>query len=271
MDGNRFDALTKAVISGVGRRRLLAGLLGGSLASLLAETETEARRKNAQRKRQERDRETVSALTSRKKRKRRKRAKKRRSLPCRRDWILARRHPHPHPRHRRQGGDQAPPCTVDSCPLPPECSQQVLEDCSASLQEALLADAEPCRQTCQDPNAAACRECLTPIVAARLPEAKACVAQACGLPLPEPQAPSPSSVTQARQRATAQASGVIIAQGWWTANAQSSVAMRNRPSAEKMPSKSGSYVWLGACGALIAGPLGGAVLAGCVAKAIYDM
>lgn len=50
MDADRFDALSKTIMAGLGRRRMLAALLGGPLASLLGSLETEARPKQRQRK-----------------------------------------------------------------------------------------------------------------------------------------------------------------------------------------------------------------------------
>lgn len=51
MDAHRFDALTKALIAGVGRRRFFVGLLGGPLANLLGGRVTEVRSTSLRQKR----------------------------------------------------------------------------------------------------------------------------------------------------------------------------------------------------------------------------
>jgi hypothetical protein len=50
MDADRFDAFSKTVVTGFGRRRMLSTLLSGTMASLLAGLETDARPKKTQSK-----------------------------------------------------------------------------------------------------------------------------------------------------------------------------------------------------------------------------
>src|SRR5688500_12203742 len=57
MDADRFDTLTKALTHTAARRRLVAGLLGGTLASLLVGLETAGRPKQTRRPHHERDRD----------------------------------------------------------------------------------------------------------------------------------------------------------------------------------------------------------------------
>src|SRR5215207_1530485 len=47
MDGSRFDALTQTLMAAGSRRRALVLALGGTLAPLLAQKETEAKKKKA--------------------------------------------------------------------------------------------------------------------------------------------------------------------------------------------------------------------------------
>lgn len=77
------------------------------------------------------------------------------------------------------GGDTAPPCTVESCPLPPGCSDEIFETCGTAVRDALVADAEPCRATCEGGDSLACRACLEPIVLARQADAEACIVESC--------------------------------------------------------------------------------------------
>jgi hypothetical protein len=101
-------------------------------------------------------------------------------------------------------GDEAPPCTDASCPLPPECAQSVFDTCTTALFTTLQADAEACRPSCQAGDSPACRACLQPIVNLRLPEVQGCIEQAC----------PPSDTVALHLRATAIA-GPIMAEAWW--------------------------------------------------------
>ena len=50
MDERRLDAIAKVIGAGTNRRRVLAGLLGGTLAGILSRQETEARKKKGRKK-----------------------------------------------------------------------------------------------------------------------------------------------------------------------------------------------------------------------------
>jgi hypothetical protein len=177
MDANRFDAFVRSLGLNAARRGLITVLLGGGLASLLATLESEARRHTGRRTQLDDD---LSAAKKRKKKCKKcgpcKQCKKGKCKPKPNGTLCA--------GGSCQGGacrlgDEAPPCTEESCPLPPGCSQDILDDCTSALLEGWLADAEPCRPACQDPDSSDCQQCLEPILAARLPEAAACAVESC--------------------------------------------------------------------------------------------
>lgn len=149
MDADRFDSLVKALSLSAARRGFAAGLLGGGLANLAGLLQGDARSRRG-------DRE----LTAEKRKKKKK--KKKRKNP---------QNPQPQ--------DQAPTCTADACPLPPNCSQSALESCANPLRDAMIADAEPCRAVCSTGNSDTCQACLRPVVEEYQPRVQACVVQSC--------------------------------------------------------------------------------------------
>jgi hypothetical protein len=175
VDADRFDSLVKALSLSAVRRGMVAGLLGGGLASLLAVAESEGRRHRGQH----------NELSAEKRKKHKKKRKKRKK--------------------KRNPGDEAPPCTEDSCPLPPGCSQPAFDDCAAALVEALQADVEACRPDCEGGDGPACRACLKPILDAHLTIAEECVVESCS---------SSASRIAGPARAKAQA-GEAGARLWW--------------------------------------------------------
>jgi hypothetical protein len=188
MDADRFDEIAKALGLSAARRGMVAGLLGGGVASLLANLEAAGRRRTRRN----------DGLSAEKKRK--KKCKK--CGPCRK-CKKGKCTPKPNGTPCSGGSCQSgackpggadPTCTEDSCPLPPECSEQVLEECSTALQEALLADAEHCRADCEAGDSPACRACLEPVLTAHLPEIESCALNSC----------SSARAAATRHRATAQ-------------------------------------------------------------------
>lgn len=170
MDGDRFDDLTRALAAhGGSRRRFLGGLAAAAvLLGGIGADDAEAHSTLARCRR----------ITDRKKR----------AACIRRARAHARTHAAPPPPPPPPPPtDAAPLCTADGCPLPPGCSQEAVDACAIALRDRVVVDAEPCRAECEaDPNAAACQQCLAPFVRALLPEAEACLAQACSAPAPSP-------------------------------------------------------------------------------------
>lgn len=183
MDSDRFDALTRS-LAAVGSRRLAlrgfaatAALLGGLALDAAAAHSTIKRCRKIE------DKKKRAACVKK-----------------------AKKHAKGHAGAPPLGGggrDEAPPCTADGCPLPPGCSQEIFDACAGSLRDAVMAQAEAeCQTKCQDPETAECRECVRPIVAASVPDAAACAAEACAPPTAEARA-------SARR-------GEVSATAWWT-------------------------------------------------------
>jgi hypothetical protein len=295
MDADRFDTLSRTVITGLGRRRVLRALLGGTLTALLAKLETEARPKKGRRKghtrggrrspvrlrdhghgRRRGDGNRPSDVSAEK---RRKKKKKKKATPSQAASAPPGAPPPPPvpppspPPPPPKGGDEAPPCTAESCPLPPGCSRTALDACATALREAVIAEAEPCRQVCQDPTSTVCRDCLTPLVAATLPEAEECVALTCGLPLPPAGDAVARSVPSEQHRATVQAVGEVGAEAWWERKCQTATCcyLDHRECAEDARDE-----WLicmaGAmAGCVIGGPLCAAAALACMGKLAHDV
>ncbi len=104
MDGQRFDALVKAFSRGADRRGVVAGLLSGALATLLAAGEAEALGRDPIARRL--DLRRFDNRVSGQKRKR-KGKKKRRNK-------------------KKRGKDKAPACKANVCPILPGCSELAL-------------------------------------------------------------------------------------------------------------------------------------------------
>jgi hypothetical protein len=240
MDANRFDAFVKALSLSAARRGMLTGLLGGGIATLLITLESEARRR-ANRHHAQHDESTAENRKKHKK-KHRKKHKKKGTPP---------------------NQDQAPPCTDDSCPLPPGCSDQAFEDCTSALIEAMQADAQVCQLECEDGNSSACRTCLEPILAGWLPEAEACAVESCSSSAPE---------AAARHRVKAQ-SGQTTPKDWW-------VRLCDKPTCCKRDFdscwESARDEYLTCMGAalvalFVGGPVaGGIAAAGCLLRLAYN-
>src|SRR5688572_2438845 len=92
MDADRFDSLTKAYTHRAARRRLVAGLLSGTLASLLVGLETAGRSRNTRSTHHERDRDreddhrhpgrrAADRVTDEKRKKKKKKKKKNQKPP----------------------------------------------------------------------------------------------------------------------------------------------------------------------------------------------
>jgi hypothetical protein len=198
MDADRFDEIAKALGLSAARRGMVAGLLGGGVASLLANLEAGARRRTRRN----------DGLSAEKKRK--KKCKKCGACQkCKKGKCKPKPNGTPCSGGSCQSGacrvgDEVPPCTEESCPLPSGCSEQALEDCSTLLQEALLADAEHCRPDCEAGDSPACQACLEPVLTVLLPEIEGCALESC----------SSTRTAATRLRATAQGGPASARVGW---------------------------------------------------------
>lgn len=234
MDAQRFDAFVRALGLNSARRGMVAGLLGGGVASLVAALTSEARRRAH---RHDGQHEDLSAEKRKKrKKKKHKKRKKKESPPI----------------------DEAPPCTADSCPLPPGCSEQVLEGCAAALHEALLADAEPCRSLCEDDaESPACRECIEPYALARQPDSEACAVESCSSP----------------SRAAAPRAGHTAAREWWTRTCDKPCCFRELEACKEDAVETYVPCLIASVASCFspAAPLCPLAIEGCLFKATYDI
>jgi hypothetical protein len=147
----------------------------------------------------------------------------------------------------------------------------VLEDCTAELEDVWLAEAEPCRADCQDPEAAACLECLTPYVESWKAGAKACVADACGFDTPARQARRESADAHEGAATTAQADNQITAEAWWVRQCSSPCCYLDLVACDEDERDEWAICMAAAVASCFAaGPFcAGAALA-CMAKLAYD-
>jgi hypothetical protein len=120
LDANQFDALSRTIVNGLGRRGLLRAFLGGTLPSLLATLETDARPRTAPRQAHghRRDRQRHG------------------DAPSHHDEMERAAHGQPHPEGRRKGKKRrkkSPPP-----PLPPGC--QNCNECQMCQDGACVPD-----------------------------------------------------------------------------------------------------------------------------------
>ena len=168
MDAERFDVFAKAIGRGIARRRVLASVAAGALGlgvggAAPAVAGPEALPLEVQPS----GSHAPGSVSAEKKRKKRKKKKKGGN-------------PQPNnPNPNNPQPNEPPACTATSCPLPPECSQQELDTCLAPLIASIEAEAEACKDPCQDSESAACQECVAPIAARFQAEALACAEQSC--------------------------------------------------------------------------------------------
>jgi hypothetical protein len=222
MDVDRFDAFVRTFGARSARRGVIAGLIGGGLASLVTMAESDAgRRANRQ------------AGLSAEKRKHKKNKKKKRR-------------------------DKAPSCAANSCPLPPGCSGQVVEDCAAALRAEIIADAEHCRTLCEGGDSPACRDCLQPVVLARQPDVAACALESC------------SSAERLRDGAR---DGRAGARAWWVRQCDKPCCYRELQGCKEDAAEAYVLCLVGAVASCFtpAAPLCALAIEGCFAMAAYQI
>lgn len=255
MDGKQFDALARLVGEPTDRRLAVRSFTGGTLGAVLAligvvPGPEEAAAHNKFKK--------CKKLKGRKKKACLKKAKKH-----------AAQHANETPPPPQ--GDQAPPCTADFCPLPPECSQMDLEACTESLEASWLAEAEPCRDACRDPEAVECRACLAPIVEGWKAGAEACVAEACNFPASARPAPRQLSAKRERKASTARPNDQITAEAWWQRKCDKPCCYADVvEQSEDARDEWGVCMASAVASCFFSGPLCGGAALVCMAKLAYD-
>ena len=258
MDGTQFDALARFVGVPTTRRLAVRSFTGGTLGAALALLGLAP------------GPEETAAHDTRKKCRKLKGRKKKACLKKARKHAARHAGENQPPPPPPPGGDQAPPCTAAACPLPPACSQAALENCTAALVAQWVTEAEPCRDACQDPEAAACRACLAPIVEAWAPEAETCVAQACGLPLAASRTTHPPT-RGGRTHAVARAGDEVTAQSWWTRNCQKPCCYLDYAECKEEARDDWGKCMLGAAaGCVFSGPICLGAMLGCMSILAYD-
>lgn len=229
MDAEGFDLLVRMCGLHAARRGIMSVLLGGVLGFVLNDLhDTDAKRGRRQQ------------VIAEKRKRRKKKKKKNKNLPAPRD--------------------EAPPCTTASCPLPPNCSQSVVDSCNTALFDDIVTAAQACEAACQDSSSQTCQACIEPIVETYSPDAFACAEAGCGVSLS-----SRASRFKAR-------SGEVTAEEWWTRTCDKACCQTPLKACEE-DVRDELFVCL--AGAVVAaattGPGSIPVLAGCMARLFYGM
>lgn len=155
------------------------------------------------------------------------------------------------------GGDQAPACTADSCPLPPECSAPALETCVTALHRQFLLDIEPCRPACAGGDSTDCRACLEPIVAARQPDIQACITESCGA--------GAGAARAADQGVTGESDA-----DWWVRLCDTPCCFRDRQACIQSFSRETAICVVGALVSCAVPIICAGLLLSCVTRAAYE-